>query len=93
MWRVIEALLILHNICIYYGDQPGNIEEFIVLPEDSNNGTDGDLHVEIPSEDLGTILNQPANIPAQKTERWLKAEGHKLQKQIMDDVFSIENYL
>ncbi|KAE9387071.1 hypothetical protein BT96DRAFT_838206, partial [Gymnopus androsaceus JB14] len=69
MYKVIEVLLILHNMCINYGDVPEYIFDF-----DPTNDT---IPVEVAAGDIqfGLVdINQETNIPLYETDQWIKEE-------------------
>lgn len=70
MYKVIEALLILHNMCIDYGDVPEHIFDF--------DPTDNTILVEVAAGDIhfGLVdVTEEADIPWYETDQWIKEEG------------------
>ncbi|KAF8835018.1 hypothetical protein BDN67DRAFT_876144, partial [Paxillus ammoniavirescens] len=86
MYRLMEALITLHNICIALGDAPEHIPFFD--PTDPDADTDEDDieggNVELPfywvEED-----NNGAR-PAWETDEWLKETGYQQQLRILDNL-------
>ena len=70
MYKVIKALLILHNICIDLGDKPKEIWDF--NPKDDFEETEED-----PDPDLEASLGEFEEleaIPGHETDAWLKRQ-------------------
>ncbi|THU87949.1 hypothetical protein K435DRAFT_680749, partial [Dendrothele bispora CBS 962.96] len=74
VYAVIEALIILHNMCLYYRDEPEQIMSAILLDsallrdDNENNGFDS-VHIE-----------GEAFLPAHETEDWLREAGFLVRK-------------
>ncbi|EEB98236.1 hypothetical protein MPER_02295, partial [Moniliophthora perniciosa FA553] len=87
-WRVIEALMILHNICLYYNDHPELIDDFVIVMDTRTQDDHEDIPPASPTPDMESL-----GLPLNETDAWLQEKGHKLHKEILDSVFPIENYL
>ncbi|KAJ4465179.1 hypothetical protein C8J55DRAFT_493598 [Lentinula edodes] len=80
MYKVIEALLILHNICIDFSDALESIFDF--APKDN-----------FPLQDLTTVnlgyiaVDGDAAIPPYKTDQWIREAGCHKRKLIFNDLF------
>ena len=86
MYRAIEALLILHNICIDYGDKPDNDWEI-------NMDEEGSVDSEHEEDPDAMIIENGENIPARETDAWLKRQGRAKRMIIFNDLFPAEaNY-
>lgn len=81
-YKVIEAMMILHNLCIDMGDHPEEIPFF--NPTD-DAAYDDELDVDLP-EYGGNLDTGQVNIPAQESDEWLKQQGRLRREQIMDDI-------
>lgn len=84
IYKVIEALLILHNMCIDYGDIPEHILDF--------DPSDNTIPVEVAAGDIhfGLVeVTQEANIPQYETDQWIKEEGRCKRDLIFNDLFPI----
>jgi len=68
MYKVIEALLILHNFCIDFGDKPEDIWDFD--PKDDFDGAEEDLDPDLQDE-----IEEFEEIPGHETDAWLKKQG------------------
>ena len=82
IYKVIEALMILHNVCIDYGDVPEHIFDF--------DPTNDAIPVEVTAGDIhfGLVdINQEANVPLYETDQWIKEEGRHKRDIIFNDLF------
>ncbi|KIL57042.1 hypothetical protein M378DRAFT_88397, partial [Amanita muscaria Koide BX008] len=87
MYKAIEALLILHNMCIEYGDKPEDIWGF-----DPTDPFDSEAGFVEPEQDADAlIIENGQGIPAQETDAWLKRQGRAKRMIIFDDLFPIAN--
>ncbi|KAJ7142205.1 hypothetical protein C8R46DRAFT_1233324 [Mycena filopes] len=78
VYRVIEALLVLHNMAIDLKDKP---DETWLLTEDAeeHDGDDGD-------RDAMDVVGE-AQVPAHETDLWLKEEGRKKRIRLLNHLF------
>ena len=82
-YRAIEALLILHNICIDLGDRPELIPWFNPKDDDEDEDEEEELDPdEAPLPPLGE-----ANIPLHETDQWLKEQGYAKRLALLDYLF------
>jgi hypothetical protein len=82
MYKAIEALLILHNICIEYGDKLEDIWGYD--PKDDFN----EEEFEEPQQDADVmIIDDTDSIPARETDGWLKRQGRAKQMIIFNELF------
>ncbi|KAE9399054.1 hypothetical protein BT96DRAFT_821071, partial [Gymnopus androsaceus JB14] len=89
VWRAIDAMMIFHNMCLYYKDHPDTLEDYTgELNDDGTGDWDADILPEVTQDDVGG----PADIPHHETPNWLKREGYKLRNTLLDTVCPIENY-
>lgn len=83
-YKALEALMILHNICIDFGDKPEDIWDFDATDEWTD---DGGSEMEDPDEvDEPDLLPAP-NVPARKTEIWLKNAGRAKRMALLNMLF------
>lgn len=83
-YKAIEALMILHNICIDFGDKPEDIWDFDATDEWTD---DGGSEMEDPDEvDEPDALPAP-NVPARETETWLKNAGRAKRMALLNMLF------
>ena len=83
MYRAIKALLILHNMCIDYGDKPDDDWEIDVMDEERLDERDEDPDA--------IIVENGENIPIQETDAWLKRQGRAKRMIIFNDLFPEAN--
>jgi hypothetical protein len=81
IYRVIEALIILHNIAIDFNDKPDERWRIDEDPDDQEDENDGD------SDPLFQDIEGPAEVPAYETDDWLKEEGRRKRQAILDQLF------
>lgn len=86
LYDVIEALMVLHNICIDWGDRPEEIWSFD--PKDPPR--DGEEMPEEVDGDTATIyenIPEGSSIPHYETDAWLKEEGYRKRWAIFTELF------
>ncbi|KIL67330.1 hypothetical protein M378DRAFT_74002, partial [Amanita muscaria Koide BX008] len=88
IYRVIEALMILHNFCIEHDDQPEDIYDYVLrLDGDADNAEDPD------EEDSGNFgcedIIGEAQIPGHETDSWLKIQGYRKRIVLLNELFPI----
>jgi hypothetical protein len=88
IYRVIEALMILHNICIEHNDHPEDIYDYVLCfdpePEDGADPDEEDSH-NFGCEDI----TGEAQIPGHETDNWLKIQGYRKRKALLDELFPV----
>jgi hypothetical protein len=80
IYRVIEALMILHNIAIDFKDKPDERWCIDEDPEDQDHDNDGD---DVVVQDI----QGPAQVPAHETAEWLKEQGRRKRLAILNQLF------
>ena len=86
MYKAIEALMIIHNICIDWGDKPEDTWDIEGADDRSDDEEDDGME--------SSIINGEADVPAHKTERWLLEQGReKRLSKIKVEKGKEENYL
>lgn len=79
LYKAIEALMILHNMCIDHGDQPDyfwtTMGEGFTEEVDFDNDTDVDVGEQFSSQ-----------IPPHETDEWLKIMGKRKRMIIFNDL-------
>ncbi|EJF59915.1 hypothetical protein DICSQDRAFT_64153 [Dichomitus squalens LYAD-421 SS1] len=82
LYKAIEALLILHNICMDWNDHPEDITNFDPreLPVDDENE-------EQDPDENPPILEGDANIPLHETDQWLKEQGYAKRNVLLEYLF------
>lgn len=88
IYRVIEALIILHNFCIEHDDRPEDIYDFVLqLDRDEYPPDDYDADVN-EDEDFGYRgITGDAHIPPYETDHWLKEMGYRKRLALLDELF------
>ena len=84
MYKAIEALIVIHNICIDWGDSPEDIWDFN-MEDDLCHSAEDDEELEMGGE----IIGGNAEVPAHETDEWLRMQGRRKQQIIMDELFPI----
>ena len=81
VYKAIEAMMILHNICLRWGDDPTKIWDY--HPEDRWQGDD-DLEETIDAD----LFDAPAvDIPEHESYDWLKEAGRRKRWILLDTLF------
>jgi hypothetical protein len=82
MYKAIEPLMIIHNICIDWGDRPedtwniDSADSWSDSEEDDDDETVG-----------GYIVGGEADVPPHKTENWLLEQGRQKCLILMNELF------
>ena len=90
IYKAIEAMLVLHNICIDWNDHPDNIWQYNSTDiwagwDGVEDRVDEDEEIEVGIEDI----EGEANIPEHETPQYLKDEGRRKRQIIFDELFPI----
>jgi hypothetical protein len=84
MYKAIEALIVLHNICINWGDHPE--DTWACDPQDDSQS--GNLEDDV--DPVGDeIMGRDADVPGHETAEWLKTQGRMKRQIIMDELFPV----
>ena len=83
LYKAIEALLVLHNICKDWRDRPEDIPDFD--PRELDNGDDDEA--EQDADEAAIIPPNNANIPEYETDDWLKKKGYEKRTLLLDYLF------
>ncbi|THU92289.1 hypothetical protein K435DRAFT_672379, partial [Dendrothele bispora CBS 962.96] len=81
VYRVIEALLILHNMCLYHNDSPKDILDSLFDDELFRDG-----------EGWDSVVIGDVSAPTNETEARLKEAGYRMRMQILNEVFPVHLY-
>jgi hypothetical protein len=88
IYRVIEALMILHNICIEHNDQPEDIYDYVLCLDAEQDDT-----IDPDEEDSGNFgcedITGEARIPGHETDSWLKIQGYRKRMILLNELFPI----
>jgi hypothetical protein len=86
IYRVMEALIILHNICIELEDRPEDIIDFVLqLDSDDYPPENFDADEDIQVDNIEDIAGQP-QIPGHETDLWLKKQGYQKRLALLDEL-------
>lgn len=85
VYRDVQAMMVLHNLCIDFHDHPQNIPFFDIHDEDFSLD---DVDLPVPNE---PALPQPehADVPPWETEQWLREAGYAKRLAIMNSLFPL----
>jgi len=87
-YRVVEALVALHNLCIDLGDHPERIPFFD--GEDPTRDDEDDPVNDIDATGYGGIMEgDGAELPACETDEWLREAGRRRRLAILNDLFPL----
>jgi len=95
-WQVIEALLILHNMCLFYSDHPetfAQLPKFHESPSSLAAMAEVDLTEEILNNPPVSMVDGPTNLPQYETDTWLKEQGQVVRRRLLDELFPVEDYM
>ncbi len=87
LYKAIEALLILHNICKDWRDRPEDIPDFDPQELDDGGDHSDDEAAEDADEVPLVIPPNNANIPIYESEDWLKKKGYEKRMLLLDYLF------
>jgi hypothetical protein len=77
VYRVLEAMLILHNMCIQFGDRPEDVWSFELQDELTEAHENGD----------NVVVDEEEDIPGIETRAYLKQWGREKRNIILDELF------
>lgn len=90
IYHVIEALIILHNICLEHNDQPEDIYDY-VLSLDSDSELEDD--VDADEDDSGNFgcedVTGEVQVPWHETDNWLKVQGYSKWMALLNELFPV----
>jgi hypothetical protein len=81
-FKEIEAMMIIHNICIDWKDRPDDIWDWDPTDDWSDEEeVDADIGLE--------VIGGKAHVPAHETNAWLKDMGRQKRRVVLDELFPI----
>ncbi|KIY61077.1 hypothetical protein CYLTODRAFT_363352, partial [Cylindrobasidium torrendii FP15055 ss-10] len=91
IYRVIDALIVLHNILLFIGDKLDHILSYkdIFSPEDDQLDHDFDLE---GSPIGGEMVDDDPDVPPHESITWQREEGFRKRDQLLDEVCPQEMY-
>jgi hypothetical protein len=87
-YRVVEALLTLHNMCIDLGDTPELIPLFDNSDSDCNNSEDDVADVDVSGYG-GVVGDDELEVPRWESDEWLREAGRRRRLAILNDLFPL----
>jgi hypothetical protein len=78
MYKAIEAMMIIHNICIDLQDKPDDNWDFKATDRSDSNSDDGMG---------GETIEGEAEVLVHETENWLMKQGRQKQLILLDELF------
>jgi hypothetical protein len=81
VYKVIEALIVVHNMSIDLKDKPEITWNITEDPDDQEDENEGDR------EPMVQDVVGNAAVPAHETDAWLKEEGRRKRLRILDELF------
>ena len=81
-YKAIEALMIIHNICIDWKDQPDRIWDF-----DPTDDWSDDEDEEQDENIDGEVIEGEAQVPGHETNAWLLEMGREKRNIIFNELF------
>ena len=91
IYKVVEALMVVHNICIDLDDHPEQISDFDPTdPQGEDEEEDADTNV---LTIYGAAVCERVPVPGRETDAWLKTQGHHKRLHILNELCPLENYV
>jgi len=91
LYNAVEALMVVHNLCISLNDHPEDIWDYdpsddttVEVEEDE----DGDSGI----QNYGNVILQRVQLPGRETEAWLKAHGIAKRLDLLTKLCPIEEF-
>lgn len=86
MYKAIEAMMILHNICIDWGDHPEDIWDF----DASDNWADDEEIEEVDADVPGCQdIEGDVEVPVHETDGWLLLAGREKRLELLNELFPV----
>lgn len=87
MYKAIEAMMTLHNICIDWGDHPEDIWDFDASdswPDDEDEDNE-DLDADVGCQDIEGDIE----VPIHETDAWLRIAGREKRVELLNELFPL----
>src|SRR5882724_5619380 len=91
LYNAVEALMVVHNLCISLDDHPEDIWDYdpsddtMVEEEEEEDGDSG-------IQNYGNVILQRVQLPGRETEAWLKAHGIAKRLELLTKLCPIEEF-
>ena len=79
MYKALEVMMILHNICIDWNDKPEEIWGYDPVDHWGDDDEDGNIGFE--------EIDGDAEVPEHETEQWLRETGRQKRLVLLDTLF------
>ena len=79
-FKAIEALMIIHNICIDWKNRPDRMWDF----DPTDDWSDDE---EVDADVGGVVIVGEAHVPAHETNAWLKEKGREKRDVVFNQLF------
>ena len=94
LYNAVEALMVVHNLCIGLNDHPEDIWDYdptdntMELGERDGEQEDGDSGI----QKYGQPILQRVQLPGRETDAWLKAHGITKRLELLNRLCPIEEF-
>jgi len=85
MYRAIEAMMIIHNICIDWNDKPEDIWDF----DAEDRWLDGEDEDEDANVVGSEVVDGDVEVPLHETDNWLLEQGRQKGLILMNELFPV----
>ncbi|KZT60620.1 hypothetical protein CALCODRAFT_429004 [Calocera cornea HHB12733] len=85
LYKVIEAMLVLHNICIILGDRPEEIEDFEQVMD---AGHDEESELQSARWEQGLDGESMTSSQLHETDLYLRTKGRHVQLRVLNKLFN-----
>lgn len=92
VYQTVQALFVLHNVCIDLQDWPEEAPLFPAFEPEPDDDKDGDLLGDL-GEYGGPAVDAQVEVPGWETDEWLKEEGLRRHEVILDDLFPVAEWI
>ena len=95
IYKAIEAMLVIHNICINWNDHPETIWQYDFTDiwagwDGVEDRVDEDEDEEDEQTEIGIeVIERKVNIPEHETAQYLKNEGRRKWQIVFNELFPI----
>ena len=92
MYRVVESLMVVHNLCIDLDDHPMDWTE--TIGNDEAVGEDGGPGIYADVASYGGVTGDEAvEIPIHETAAALRAAGYAMRQELLDRLCPIDRFV
>lgn len=87
VYDMVEALMILHNICIEWNDKPEYIWKYD--PQDEYPPDTEEEEARDDADNITQVVVGETEVPMHETDAWLKAKGLQKRREVLDELFPV----